>query len=392
MPKQERYKTGYKGVYYIMGKQAGTGKPERIYYIMYRKNGKQVHEKAGRAKKDDMSPAKASQLRVERMSAKGLSNQEKRELEEAQKRAEAGKWTIDKLWKAYKEDRKPGKSLNTDASRYTLYLEQAFGDKEPSEIAPLDVDRLRINLGKQKSPQTVKHVLNLLNWIVNYGVKKGLCQGISFHIQKPTVDNQKTEDLNPEQLKKLITTLDKHHDRQAANFMKMALYTGMRRGELFRLQWQDVDFERGFIYIRGPKGGRDQKIPMNESARELLKKHPKTKHKSPYVFPGRSGKKRTDIKKAVNKIKDDAGLPKDFRALHGLRHVYASMLASSGQVDMYTLQKLLTHKNPIMTQRYAHLRDEALRNASNVAHDFFSNISADNKKDNSQKSQKAKKE
>ena len=41
----------------------------------------------------------------------------------------------------------------------------------------------------------------------------------------------------------------------------------------------------------------------------------------------------------------------------GLRHVYASMLASSGQVDMYTLQKLLTHKSPAMTQRYAHLRD-----------------------------------
>ena len=48
-------------------------------------------------------------------------------------------------------------------------------------------------------------------------------------------------------------------------------------------------------------------------------------------------------------------------------HVYASMLASSGKVDMYTLQKLLTHKSPLMTQRYAHLRDETLRQASNLA-------------------------
>lgn len=47
--------------------------------------------------------------------------------------------------------------------------------------------------------------------------------------------------------------------------------------------------------------------------------------------------------------------------------VYASMLASSGQVDMYALQKLLTHKSPVMTQRYAHLRDETLRKASNLA-------------------------
>ena len=88
---------------------------------------------------------------------------------------------------------------------------------------------------------------------------------------------------------------------------------------------------------------------------------------SEYVFPGARGMKRATISVAVNKIKKKAGLPKDFRPLHGLRHTYASMLASSGKVDMYTLQKLLTHKSPQMTQRYAHLRDEALKRASNLA-------------------------
>ena len=47
-------------------------------------------------------------------------------------------------------------------------------------------------------------------------------------------------------------------------------------------------------------------------------------------------------------------MPSDFRPFHGLRHSFASMPASSGQVDMYTLQKLLTHKSPLMTQRNAH--------------------------------------
>jgi hypothetical protein len=46
------------------------------------------------------------------------------------------------------------------------------------------------------------------------------------------------------------------------------------------------------------------------------------------------------------------------------------MLASSGQVDLYTLQKLLTHKSPDMTARYAHLRDDALRRASELAGDI----------------------
>jgi integrase len=192
----------------------------------------------------------------------------------------------------------------------------------------------------------------------------------------PRNDNVKTEDLTPKQLSKLLEAIEKDTNIQAANMMKLALFTGMRRGELFKLKWRDVDFNRGFINIRDPKGGPDQKIPVNDAVRDLLKSHPRTK--SPYVFPGRGGRQRTDIKHQVNRIKEEAGLPSDFRALHGLRHVYASMLASSGEVGMYTLQKLLTHKSPQMTQRYAHLRDEALKQASKLAGDIVTQASKQN--------------
>jgi integrase len=50
------------------------------------------------------------------------------------------------------------------------------------------------------------------------------------------------------------------------------------------------------------------------------------------------------------------------------------MLASSGKVDMYVLQKLLTHKSPIMTQRYAHLRDETLKRASDLAGELVNKV------------------
>ncbi len=59
---------------------------------------------------------------------------------------------------------------------------------------------------------------------------------------------------------------------------------------------------------------------------------------------------------------------------NGLRHSFASWLASSGQVSMYELQKLLTHSSPQMTQRYAHLHDDALRKASGVAGARFSAV------------------
>lgn len=78
------------------------------------------------------------------------------------------------------------------------------------------------------------------------------------------------------------------------------------------------------------------------------------------------GDERVNIKRGVNRIKKEANLPKDFRPLHGLRHHFATMLASSGKVDLYTLQKLLSHKDPRMTQRYAHIVDEAPRRGANT--------------------------
>jgi len=189
----------------------------------------------------------------------------------------------------------------------------------------------------------------------------------------PSVNNIKTEDLNPDQIVSLLESIENDIHPQAGPMMKMALFTGMRRGELFKLKWKDINFDRGFIDIIDPKRGPDQKIPLNDAARELLDNHHKTK--SPYVFPGRAGRQRVNIAKQVNKIKYNAGLPEDFRPLHGLRHVYASMLASSGEVGMYTLQKLLTHKDPKMTQRYAHLRDEAMKRASEVAGNIIQDAS-----------------
>jgi integrase len=358
MPKQDRIKTKYPGVYCIV---KGN---EKVFYIYYRRNGKQIEEKAGRQYADDMTAAKAAGIRADRSKGKELSNNARREKTKAAKLAEAGKMTLARLWEEYKSSKPDSKSINTDRGNFENHLKPDFGNREPHNIIRLDVDRLRIKLLKTLKPQTVKHVLGLLKRIVHYGVARQLCQNLNFELEPVKVDNQKTEDLNPEQLKRLLTEIDNSTDIEAANIMRLALYTGMRRGEMFKLKWNDIDFQRGFIAIKNPKGGVSQKIPLNEQARQVLENHPRT---SEYVFVRPDGEPFTDIRRRVNPIKQAAGIPDDFRALHGLRHTYASMLASSGKVDLYTLQKLLTHKSPVMTQRYAHLRDEALKNASTLA-------------------------
>jgi integrase len=357
----KRHKTTYPGVFYREVDRIGGNGRERVYYIVFKKNGKVFEEKVGRQYADDMTPARAARIRAERIENRRKSPKEIR----AEKATT--KWTVGRLWQEYIHDKPATHSWRQDRYRYENYLKATFCAKEPKQISQIDAHRQRLNLGKHLKPQTVKHILVLLQRLILFGVKRGLCQGLSFQIEMPKVNNLKTEDLSPEQLSALIEAINEDHDILAANFMKIVLVTGMRRGELFKLQWDDIDFDRGFIHIRhDPKGGKDQTIPMNLAARNLLENHPRFNN-SPFVFPGRGGRQRTDISWPVNRIKTRAGLPKDFRPLHGLRHVYASMLASSGEVDLYTLQKLLTHKTSAMTQRYAHLRDDALRRASDLA-------------------------
>jgi len=360
MPK--RIKTKYPGVYYREANRvAGKGK-EKVFYIIFKKSGKVIEEKAGRQHTDAMTPARAAGIRAERIEGKRLSRKEikKNALSAAQA------LTIDQLWERYTLTRKVNKGLSVDTGRYNKYIKPKFGHKLPADIQLTDIDTFTRKLEINLAPQTVCHILNLITWIINFGAKRDLCSKLSFHIQKPQVNNETTEDLTPEQLQNLLNAIEQDNNTAAKNLIKLVLFTGMRRGEMFKLKWEHIDFYRGFISIVDPKGGPDQKIPMSDAASKILQNHTR-QDGSPYVFPGKNGGQRVTISKPVNRIKKLAGLPKNFRPLHGLRHVYASMLASSGQVDMYTLQKLLTHKNPRMTQRYAHLRDSAFINASNIA-------------------------
>lgn len=354
---------GYKGVYYrFVNRPGGKGK-EKAYYITFKRDGKKFEEKVGYQFRDDMTPARASRIRAMRIEGRVKSRKEKREAAKEEK--QKIRWTVDRLFKEYLNVRQI-KGRVQDENRFKNYLQNPFGNKIPSQIAPLDVDRLRKQMEKAgKAPGTIKNALELLRRIINFGVEKQLCEPLSFKIKMPKVNNEKTEDLSPEQLQALLRAIEEDTHPVAGKMMEMVLYTGMRRSELFRLKWEDIDFEKGFIHIRNPKGGKDQVIPLNDGARRILESIYQGENE--YVFPGLHGRQRTDIHHQVNRIRDKAGLPKDFRALHGLRHVYASMLASSGKVDLYTLQKLLTHKSPQMTQRYAHLRDAALKKASGLA-------------------------
>lgn len=360
----KRIKTKYPGIYYRESLRLNGKGTEKIFYAVYKRDGKVIETKVGRQFADDMTPARAAGERAQLIEGKKLTRADQRKKDEAE--ANKKLWTIQALWEEYTSQKEETLNLKKDKNRYDQHLKKSFGKKLPGDIIPLDVDRLKRKLLKKYSPQTTKHVLALLKRVVNFGFKRGLSPALPFVIEMPEVNNIKDDALSDEQLQRLFKAIEENEHLHAGNFMLMALFTGMRRGELFKLKWSDIDFLQGFIHIRSPKGGKDQIIPLNDQARAVMESHIKTN--SEFVFPGKGGRQRTNIQKPVNNIKKAAGLPKETRPIHSLRHTFATTALNSG-IDLYTLQKLTTHKTAAMLQRYAHLSDERFKQGSSVAGD-----------------------
>lgn len=364
--------TKYPGVYW---RKDGSG--EKMYYIRYRLGGrgsKEIEEPIGKSSAG-MTEAKAAILRDSRMNGKEMSNKAKRETLTA---SPSDSFTLHDAWLAYADvtSQKPIHKTDCSLLKYFTHLYNL----PINELSTRDIDTLRKTLEKTPSPRkkdggtvmlapaTVAHVLSLVRRIINFAVKRGMAiWPNNLHFEKPKVDNQKTEVLTDEQLSNLLKALDEELDQDAAALIRLALVTGMRKGALLALRWDDCDFERCIITLRGEaaKKGKTDHIPMTPAAKAILQNI--RVRNSDYVFPGKNGRKRTDYRRIALRVKKKAGLPEDFRPLHGLRHNYASRLASSGEVELYTLQKLLTHSSPQMTQRYAHLRDETLMKAAMIA-------------------------
>ena len=142
----------------------------------------------------------------------------------------------------------------------------------------------------------------------------------------------------------------------------LALNTGMRRGELFNLKWDDVNFAGRILTVVGEtaKSGKTRHIPMNEEVFSVLRALYEQRKESELVFPGADGGRLDNISTSWENLIKSAKIKK-FR-FHDLRHDFASKLVMAG-VDLNTVRELLGHADIKMTLRYAHLAPEKLASA-----------------------------
>ena len=208
------------------------------------------------------------------------------------------------------------------------------------------MDRLKY-ISKASVNKNVSCLRSMFNKAIEWGIFSGKnpVKGIKFY----KLDNRRTRYLEKEEIPRLLRACERQPGLR--DLIEFALNTGMRKGEIFGLKWNDIDINQGWVHLLRTKNNEKREVPINSTTRDILyrlKKHPE----SPYVFHRDDGRPYVYVVKSFRRALRTAGIT-DFR-FHDLRHTFASQLVMSG-IELYTVKELLGHKTIEMTMRYSHL-------------------------------------
>ncbi|SHN71562.1 tyrosine-type recombinase/integrase [Desulfovibrio litoralis] len=359
----------WEGVYfYESTTKKHDSKPDMCYVVSFKVGDRKIWEKVG-WKSQGISPQVAHQYRIKRIQEIHLgtpivtASQRKLDMQKRNR-------TIGEIAGIYFESKGSDlKGLKTDKNRYEKHVDPLFSKSRVPDLTPIDIDTLKQSMG-EKADGTIWNAIEILRRIINFGAKNNLCPALPFTIEMPKRDNERVEYLKEEEMQRLYAVMKNWPNQEVCRMLKLALFTAMRKGEIFNLEDSDLDFQFGLIRLKNPKGGKSVSIPMNQIARSILEEQQTYRDQKylgcSFIFPGKYNTKRTECS-AVDRVKEAAGLPKDFRMFHGLRHHYAVTLANSGKCTLDMIGDLLTHKSTVMTKRYGQFLPETMQKAGEMA-------------------------
>lgn len=273
--------------------------------------------------------------------------------------------------------RQTKRSHKEDAHRLRNHLIPRFGPKKLSEISTREVQALIGEIAKSRSPATANRILSLIARMLKLAtiwgiIEKNPCYGIvKFREQRA-----RERFLNSDEISRLFQAMEGDGHRYGVAAIKFLLLTGLRRNEALRAKWEQVDFGRGLMHLPQTKSGKTRHIVLSAQALMLLKELP-SNGESQWIFPGKGLKDERpvyNINKCLLRLLERAGIER--MRVHDLRHTYASVMAQNG-VSLFVIQSALGHSSPMMTMRYAHLCDSALRDATNVVGNVVSTAIGD---------------
>lgn len=245
------------------------------------------------------------------------------------------------------------------------HLVPFFGKTRLADISTSGIERYKARkIQGGLSPKTINEHLGILR----------KCLSDAREWERPAADPKikilraqkpKVNYLTRDEAKRLVDAMNTPRWRAMVTF---ALHTGLRRGEIFGLRWQDIDFANAALTVRQsivegiagpPKNYRERTVPLDADAMSSLVSMPRTHD---LVFHRGNGRPLTcsTAQNALHRACKRASL----RPIgwHTFRHSFASWLAAAG-VPIPVVQALLGHSTILMTMRYTHLVPTALRQA-----------------------------
>jgi site-specific recombinase XerD len=220
-----------------------------------------------------------------------------------------------------------------------------FRDYPADCIAAQDVER---QFEQQAwTPATMNRHRALLSLTYRLAIRNGKVKENPARLVRHRLENNgRIRFLSHEEETQLRTTIEATCPERMAE-LTLALNTGLRMSEQYRLRWQDVSFTRRTLTIARSKNGETRHVPLNRAALGALTSLEKGAKGSEFVCGG-----AVEPRRWFEPVVETANL--SAFSWHCLRHTFASRLVMAG-VDIRTVQELMGHKTIAMTVRYAHL-------------------------------------
>jgi integrase len=254
--------------------------------------------------------------------------------------------SVDYLLKGFK-----GKSLLDQKSRLN-YWNQLIGSKQLLYVTKSDIANGLHNLPDKLTNATINRYKAVISVVFSYACREyDLPENPVRKIPSLPENNERTRFLSEAERTSLFKACRASHWDKLYLIVLLAITTGARKGELTKLRWNNINFDRRTAYVATTKNGQPKVLPLTDSVIKELELF-NTKDSS-LIF---TSKVKYDVAycftKPWKRALEDADI-KDFR-FHDLRHSCASYLAQSG-ASLLEIADVLGHKQISVTKRYAHL-------------------------------------
>ncbi|MCT7575764.1 tyrosine-type recombinase/integrase [Aliarcobacter butzleri] len=359
----KRFNTKFSGVFYR--ESITNDKLDKTYYIRYKdKNNKDKEIKIGKYS-EGFRENYCNQLRNEIITKQRIGEEPPAATRNKKKKI----LSIETISENYFSEKKEGGYKGTDESNYKNYILPYFKTLDFENISKNDIQIFSNQLKKTKSlikkelisDKTINNILNFLKTLIKYAFKNDYIKNdFSKYIQLLEIDNARERFLTKDEIRLLF---DYSKDDETLYLLfKLALNTGARLATLLNIHKKDIDFTHDLLTLKDFKNNSTYKAFLTDDLKALLEKRVNSLKPNDKLFISNPERRlRAKLDELFNKDIDDNDR-KNKIVFHSLRHTFASHLAING-TPIFTIQKLMNHKDIRMTLRYAKLSPDSGREA-----------------------------